>query len=235
MESGRKALGMTNFKEANELTGLRVPEGSLFAVGVLLAALAVFVAACASTQQSANISRVPSGVQEYMAITRESAGGVGKAIQSLEEIAQPNRTPSQVNLFSDGVQRLEIESIRIRARVQAIQARGDAYFEAWSENIAQLKDPQVRAAAEHFHPQLEQAFQQIKATSKEAGDAFRPFLAGLRRIRTELEISPARLDTPSANELILNTRKEGEQVLVKLAAISNELQNVTTMLTYKVR
>ncbi len=250
---------MTNSKEAYESAESRIPEGSLFpspddparhvldertvSAGGSLPKLRVaffaliagsLLAGCATNDHSGAGSRIPPGVREYQDITRESAAAVRKALKSLDKVAQPKPTAASISGLSDQVQHLDVESIRVRARVQAIQARGDAYFGAWSEHIAEVKDPQVREAAEHFRPELEQSFQRIKLSSKEAGDAFRPFLAGLRKVRNQLETSSGLPET-ALTDLVRTTRQQGEQVLVQFGTISNELHSITVMLTSKVR
>ena len=119
----------------------------------------------------------------------------------------------------------------MRERAQAIQARGDAYFENWSENLAGMKDPQVRELAEHFHPQLQQSFLRIKLASQKTREAFRNFSQGLRKLRISLENNSGVIEDETAKELIRTTRDNGQQVLQQLGSVKAELQAMTEMLT----
>ncbi len=195
--------------------------------------LAGLLAGCATKESASSAPRRLKGVEEYKQLAAQALHGVQAALQSLDQVsaqAEPC-SPKVVAAFSNQVQRLQVESIRVRARSQAIQARGDAYFQAWSENIARIQDPRVRELAERFHPQLEQCYLKVKVASREAGEAFRPFLSGLRELRTELENKPDVVATDSARELIRATREHGQEVVKKLGEISNECQAITTMLT----
>ena len=127
--------------------------------------------------------------------------------------------------------RLQVDSLRIRARAQVIQARGDAYFASWSESLARIKKPEVRAAAEHFRPELEQSFSRIKLASKEAGSEFNPFLHGLRMLRIDLEKDPDCMKENAAKELVRTTREHGKEVIRQLNAVNTELESITKMLT----
>jgi hypothetical protein len=138
--------------------------------------------------------------------------------------------PKLIASFSDKVQRLHVDSLRIRARAQAIQARGDAYFAQWSENISRIKDPQVRAAAEHFHPQLEESFSKIKLASQQAGGSFKPFLHGMRMLRLQLENQGSLPQDTATQELVRTTRAEGNEVVHQLTLIYGELDAITRML-----
>jgi hypothetical protein len=112
-----------------------------------------------------------------------------------------------------------------------MQARGDAYFESWHEQMAQDKEPQRRAIIENQRPALQEHFQKIKALSQEGREAFDPFLAGLRKLRNSLEKDPASLGTQTMQETLASTRAYGEHVDRCLSDIRRELDSMSAMLT----
>ena len=124
------------------------------------------------------------------------------------------------------MQRLEVDSFKIRARAQAIRARGDAYFEQWHEQLRSVKDPVARQLAEQRHDRLQERFAQIRLDSQQTREAFQPFMAGLRRLRNGLENDPGIAGTDSMKELIRKTRDNGQKVQAGLAAMLGELDYV---------
>ena len=84
-------------------------------------------------------------------------------LRSLDEISvQAHRDPRPAyEAFAKAVHRLEVDSIRMRARTHAMRARGDAYFEHWEEYLATVKNEQVRKLAEEHRPELKQSFEQL--------------------------------------------------------------------------
>jgi hypothetical protein len=172
-----------------------------------------------------------AGVEEYRKVTAEAQAWMPKALQALEQIsASAELSPQVIANFSREVQHLEINSILIRARAQAIQSRGDAYFASWTESIANIKDSRVRELAENHHVELEKSFLTIKASSLNAGAAFRPFLTDLIRLRAELETRPGSALSSSQNTLIASARENGEKVLKALGTISFELGTISSLL-----
>ena len=199
---------------------------------VLFAGVALgWLAGCATPDLTASMPRPGSGVQEYRQLTGESVTAVLTALQWLEQIsAQPGRCPPRlVSGFAKQVERLEVNSIRVRARAQAIRARGDAYFEAWTGGSNQLNAVPPRPAPEHL-ARLRENFTRIKQTSQGAGETFRPFFNGLRNLRSELEADPGVIETEKARALIRSTRERGLQVLQKLGALEDELQALRPLL-----
>ena len=172
-----------------------------------------------------------SGVKEYAALVAEAESDIQGSLRCLENIrAQKGRCrPGLVRDLGDEVDRLHVDSIRVRARVQVIQARGDAYLEAWTNNAGLMRESPLRLSPESL-PQIQEAFSRIKQKSQQTGDVFRPYFAGLRKLRVELEKDPGANQTEQGQQLIQTMREEGVEVLRNLRALGDELQSFERLL-----
>jgi hypothetical protein len=168
-------------------------------------------------------------VTEYQEIVAQAKAEVANAVASLEKVnAETGKVPDGIAAdFSSEVNRLDVNSIQLRARAQAIQARGDAYFKDWDENIAKIKNPHIREQAKQHHVELEQAFSRIKAGTERARASFKPFLASLRTIRLQLETQSG---TAPNREQMSTTLTQGRTALQELGGIASELQGIKNML-----
>ncbi len=204
---------------------------SYLAIG-LVALLPSLVGGCANQHPVDTAVRPGSGVQEYRQLTTNATAAVQRVLLCLDRVGrQTNGCPSKLRAaFTEEVERLQVGSIRVRARAQAIQARGDAYLDAWSRNLAPAESPAIRPAAERM-PDIEKSFAKIKLASREAGDAFRLFLSGLRKLGVGLETNANLLGTSEATDLINTTREHGQRVVRHLAFIEGELQVLAPLLT----
>ncbi len=197
---------------------------------LLLLALPAFLTGCV-TQKNRTVRTQPgSGVVEYRLLASESAGGVLRTLCSLEQVsAQVGECPRRVlTSFAENVEQLQIGSVRVRARAQAIRARGDAYFQAWAQTNY-LSESQ-RSRVPEFLPELRESFEKIKMHSGELRETFRPFLDGLRNLRAQLEANPAIIETDDGRKLIRVSRAQGLQVLEKLGALRDELEALRPLL-----
>ena len=196
---------------------------------LLLVAFSGLVPGCTSDQPASSPPRMGHGAEEYQQITAEAVTTVRDALRELDRVdAQTNGcSPKLVAAFSREVEQLQVKSIRVRARAQAIQARGDAYFEAWSQNPSL---PNNASKVSPDLPQMRQSFARIKLASQQGGEAFRPFLSGLRKLSAQLETNPDVVQTAEAKELIRTTRERGSQVVQALGDVSDELQAVIPVL-----
>jgi len=118
--------------------------------------------------------------------------------QSIEQlsVADQEHLPSACGRFDDRLQRLEVVSFKARARAEAIEKRGAAYFEEWAEEICGSADDSSRQAALERFAELRQHFDGILEDSQRMRQAFRKFLDGTRGLRAPLGHNP----TPAAME-----------------------------------
>ncbi len=204
-----------------------------WAAASFLAAVVTTLVGCATKDATAKAPQPKNGIAEYRQIVDESSKEIQTALRALDQVSAQTKTcpPKVITAFAKEAQRLQVDSIKVRSRTQALQARGDAYFENWHENMVRLKDPKIRALAEQHRPELQQNFEKIKVASKQTGDAFRPFLAGLRKLSGELENDPSAVGAEVNRELIRSTGEKGREVLQSLANVRQELDAMTAIIT----
>jgi hypothetical protein len=200
------------------------------------AAVLFFVLAaggCATAKNGQDAPRPGQGIVEYQELVTEAQHTVGRALNALDRTSQaaPCCSHRDIEALSDEVQHLQVDSLRIRARVQVIQERGDAWFQNWHQHVTQISDPRIRALANEHRPELEQHFVAIKENSIQTRAAFGPFFNGLREIRTALEKDPAAIQFGPMQDHVRTTRARGQEVQERLAATSRELRSMQALIT----
>src|SRR5436190_11633424 len=134
---------------------------------------AVLLAGCASPKFT--------NLDEYQQLTTEGTTVVQASLRALDQFsANPGPSgPKTIADFGRAVQRLQVDSIRIRARARAIRSRGDDYFASWENEMTKIKDARMRETVERSHAELQTSFSKIKAASQKAGAAFDLYLGAL--------------------------------------------------------
>ena len=231
LQTIKSVMGLPEAVQSRANLSYHRPAAALFA-----AVLAV-LAGCVTKSDTVTKSVSYSGpgfnedLAEYRQIASEAQKLVQATLASLDRtVAQTPCPPRVFKGFNKDVQRLEVDSFKIRARAQAIRARGDAYFQQWHEQLRSVKDPVARQLAEQSHDPLQERFAQISIDSQQTREAFQPFMAGLRRLRNGLENAPGIAGTDSMKELIRKTRDNGQKVQAGLAAMLGELDSVAAIL-----
>ena len=188
---------------------------------------------CATRQQGQDKPRPGQGIIEYQELVEESQHAISRALFALDRVslAAPCCSHRDIEKLSDEINRLQVDSLRIRARAQAIQERGDAWFQNWHQHIAEVSDPRIRDLANQHRSELERHFGAIKANAVETRASFRPFFNGLREIRTALEKDPAATQFGPMQDHIRATRARGQEVQERLAGTGRELESMRALVT----
>ena len=194
------------------------------------AALAAFWG-CATRQQDATAPQAREDLAEYRQVAVDAQKVVKVALRSLDRaVAEAPCPPRVYKAFTKDVQRLEVDSFKIRARAQAIRARGEAYFAQWQEHLEKVNDPAARKLAEQRRDLLKERFARIRLITQQTREAFQPFMSGLHRLRNGLENDPGFAGADSSKALIQTTRDNGRKVEDGLASVLEEMKAVAAIL-----
>ena len=187
---------------------------------------------CATTETTPTVPTPRADFMEYRQIVVQSMSLMDATLRSLDEISvQANRDPRPAyEAFAKAVHRLEVDSIKVRARTHAMRARGDAYFEHWQEYLATVKNEQVRKLAEEHRPELKQSFEQVHLAAQQIHEGFRPFLSDLQKLRAVLEADPTLARIDAQKGLILAAKDKGRQVQQGLDRFLAEMNSAVALL-----
>jgi hypothetical protein len=196
------------------------------------AVAALLCAGCASNQQEAPPPKPGSSIHEHYQIADEAHAAIQAAMSALDEVrgVSTNVPARSLENLSATINRLQVDSTRLRARAQTIHQRGDAWFENWRENLAEIQDPALRARIEAKHLDLRRSFEKIKTLSQEARTNFQPFLQGLRQIRNALEAGPSSASEDRLSQAIETSGKHGVEVERCIGGVKAELESMRQML-----
>ncbi|HOC57814.1 MAG TPA: DUF2959 family protein [Verrucomicrobiota bacterium] len=200
--------------------------------GLALAALGAALIGCASPQTARNEPTPREDFLESRHLVVLAMSRVDATLRALDEVAaQANARPRPAyEAFAKAVQRIEVDSIRVRQRTQAMRARGDAYFDHWQNYFASAPNQQVRRRAEEHKAELKQSFEAIQQGAQQARDAFRPFLTDLQKLRAVLESDPSLARIDAHKRLMLAAKDKGRQVQQGLDRILAEMNTITALL-----
>jgi len=199
---------------------------------VLQAAAAAALVGCASTATGPKAPTLRADFIEYRQTVVQSMSMMEATLHALDEISvQAHRDPHQAYAdFAKAVHRIEVDSVKVRARVHAMRARGDAYFEHWQEYLGTVKNEQVRKLAEEHQPELKQSFEQLRLAATQVREVFRPFLSDLQKLRAVLEADPSLAHIDAQKGLILAAKDKGRQLQQGLDRILAEMNSITALL-----
>jgi hypothetical protein len=196
------------------------------------AAVVAALIGCATTGNAPKAPTPRDDFNEYRKTVVECMSLMEATLHSLDEVSVQARCDPRpaYEAFAKAVHRIEVDSIKVRARTQAMRARGDAYFERWQEFLATVNNEQVRKLAEEHRPELKQSFEQVRLASQQVREVFRPFLSDLQKLRAVLEADPTLARIDAQKSLILTAKDKGRQVQQGLDRNLAEMNTMTALL-----
>jgi hypothetical protein len=127
--------------------------------------------------------------------------------------------------FDRAFNRLEVTSVKARARAEAIIARGQAYFDEWKEHLAGVTNPSDAQAETERYVRLFEHFDHVRQKSSEVRDAFRPFMASLRDFRAGLDKGSNPADNEALRSELDRVTAGGRRVLQTLDSVAAALDD----------
>ena len=195
---------------------------------VLSLAFGWLAGGCASPSGGSSAPQPGSGIAEYRQVAREAHRSVAAVVDSLEALPRnctPASTRPDLDRFDRAFNRLEVTSVKARARAEAIIARGQAYFDEWKEHLAGVTNqPAARAEMERY-AQLFEHFDHVRQRSSEVREAFRPFMERLRDFRAGLDKAPTPPDNEASRSELDALTAGGRRVLQTLESVAAALDD----------
>jgi hypothetical protein len=202
-------------------------------LSVLAAASTLILAGCSTTSGYKQADKTGEGIAEMRAEVVNGQKAIDETVLALEQVAATaNTNPRKAfDHYSKCVADLDATAARIRKRSDDMKARGQAYFQQWEQELAQVKNPEIRELAEQRRAKLQAAFDSIKQYAEPLKTQFDPWLSDLKDLRTYLHNDLSIGGVDAAKGLFAKTRDEGTEVQKAMNALVAELNSVAAALT----
>jgi len=175
-----------------------------------------------------------------------AAGGLKETRNELSTArAQIDKTLFSMNRLRDGQGQLQTEftefnaelkktdeqAAKVRARAADMRTRATEYQTKWRQEVANIDDPALRAAANTRADKIRERYDAITAKANEVRTAYEPFIKQLKGVQTYLsnDLTPAGVQ--GAGDVFDRATANGKTVGEKIDAVIAELDSVAANFT----
>ena len=199
------------------------------AAGVALLIVSALVAGCGSSSSGGRTASSKQAIESLRGTRQELAKAKTEVQQtngSLDKLASGGNLEQSYQQYTRQVAEMKASGERAKARGQDMRNRTRQYVAAWQKEMDQISSPELRAGASERRAKVQANFDQITASARATGDAYRPYLQNLQEIQKALanDLTPAGVD--AARTAIDKAKAQGETVQQKLDALIAELDQV---------
>jgi hypothetical protein len=182
---------------------------------------------CATSQTHSNVSRPGDGLREYRQLITDLRKATMASRESVQKLSAASVVSSNAAYarFDEALHRLEVDSIKARARTDAMEQRGAAYFDEWADEIAATHDTAEQRAAHARLVELRQHFDAILADIRLARPTFKEYLDDLRSLQSSSAVAAAK-PKPSLESVIAAGQSAERQMDKLLSTVQSALAAV---------
>jgi predicted nucleic acid-binding Zn-ribbon protein len=199
----------------------------------LLAGTAGFLTGCKAPANYKQADKTGAGIADFRAEVTNVKRDVDGALKALDQIAITANTDPRAAFerYSKHVKSLEESAVKARKRGKDIREKGQAYFTEWEQQLAQLKNEEVRQLAEKRKAKLRDTFDSIRQVAEPLNTKFDAWMSDLKDLQTYLgnDLTVAGVD--AAKTLFAKTQAEGKDVQKSLDTLISELNTIAAALT----
>ena len=197
-----------------------------------LASVVVF-AGCGTTSGYKQADKTGEGIAEFREAILNGKKAIDDTMNSLSQVAASATTNPRkaFERYSKDVANLESAANDARKCSQEVKDKGKAYFAQWEKQLAEVKNPDIRALAVERKAKLQQAFDTIRQYAEPLKAQFNPWLSDLKDLRQYLANDLTIAGVDAAKPLFAKTQNEGFEVQKSMDALVSELNTVAASIT----
>jgi hypothetical protein len=200
-------------------------------VTTTLATAALFAGCATSGYQQAD--KTGAGIAQFREEVAKAKLAVDDTVKSLGQVAvTANTNPRDAfKQFSKSLANLESTAAKAKKRAQDVKAQGQTYFANWEKELAQLKNPEIKALAVQQRAKLQATFDSIRKVAEPLKAQFDPWLSDLQDLQKYLSNDLTISGVDAAKGMFAKTQTEGFEVQKSMDALVAELNTVANTLT----
>jgi SMC interacting uncharacterized protein involved in chromosome segregation len=152
-----------------------------------LAAALTALVGCASSnyEKGAATSASLTDAANKIGAGKAKIAAVLTSLNDLVNTSQGNLVP-KYNQFNTAVDDLQSTAKEVNDRDADMRTKGDEYFKAWDEQLAQIKNEDIRNRSAETRNTVQKEFTDIQKSYVEVQISFQPFMSNLKDIQTAL-------------------------------------------------
>ena len=142
-----------------------------------LAAVAGFAGCATSGYKQAD--KTGEGIADFRDAVVNGKKAIDDTMKSLDQVAVSATTDPRkaFEQYSKHVANLESAAVKARKSSQDVKDQGKAYFAQWEKQLAEVKNPDIRALAAERKAKLQAAFDSIRQLAEPLKAQFDPWLS----------------------------------------------------------
>lgn len=199
---------------------------------VTILAAALWTTGCSSSGKQAEESKqAVQSLSETRKSLESAKAQVDKTVASMNALNSGQDLKRNFERFGSEIAKTEQDAKRAKERADAMRAKSKQYIAKWEKEMADVKDPQLRASAEQRRARVQQNYDGIANAAKEARAAYEPFMQDLKDLQKALSVDLTPQGVTAAKPVMNRTAAAGKNLNRRIDVVIAELDKVMSGMT----
>ncbi|MEC9372684.1 MAG: DUF2959 family protein [Planctomycetota bacterium] len=199
---------------------------TVLSVAIVAAAVSL-LPACSSTQKTAS-SGTANSMSATISMLEKAQTTINDTVASMQSLASAGAAEiaPAYRAFSNQLDELQKVARQTGDRARSMNSRADSFFKNWSEELAEISDPEIRARGEQRQQLTREAYERINTSMQEAKAAFDPLMEKLRDVENVLrnDLNPAGI--ASVQDIIRGASSDAAKLNKEVGDVISEMTRV---------
>jgi hypothetical protein len=165
---------------------------------------------------------------------RKASGEVETMVADTKAIADPNADlKASYKTLEANIKKAEAAGNSAAERAEDMRERASDYIAAWQAKNENLRDPDLKAAADARNKEIADGYNDYALLAGEARKAYWPFLQDLKDLKNYLQNDLTAAGVEKAKPTIQKAVEDGNLLNQRIAALANKLDSLTADLSAK--
>jgi chromosome segregation ATPase len=199
----------------------------------LTAGAAWLLTGCGTSRGYKQADKTGAGIAEFREEITNGKKAIDATMTSLGAVAtSANSDPRKpFEQFSKDVANLESTANKIKKRAEDMRAQGQAYFDQWEKQLAEVKNPEIQRLAAERKAKLKETFESVKKYTEPLKAQFEPWMSDLKDLQKYLSNDLTVAGVDAAKSLFTKTTEGGLEVQKSMDGLVSELNTIAATIT----
>ncbi len=140
----------------------------------------------------------------------------------------------QYQAYADALKQLNIQADKLHSRANAMEEKKAAWFKSWETQLAQIKDPEIRASSQARIDSSKAQYSQVADAYRAVQQSFGPLRQNLQDVNTALSNDLTQAGVKSVQPIFVKIKENQAATNKNLDALIAELGRVSAEFSSKI-
>lgn len=193
---------------------------------IITLAVVMLAAGSGCSSDSNSGAKAAEGLAAAKSHLSDSQVQIDRTLVAMDNIGRTGNLKLETNTFNMELGKLEDAAKKARERARAMKDNAANYQTAWKEEVADIKDPNLRASSEARKAAVQSHYDGVVEKAAAVREAYAPFVSDLKDISKSLSLDQSSAAVPAISPVRARAHQSADTLKKAINNLSAELEQI---------